>query len=189
MAKKQPSGKPGNGEDPKKRKIGNSFKSWLKERDGVKDARRQRVEHHLLRGVTSVNTISSSLNSPYHTIAGDIKFIRAKWAEERAEESKDARHARIRQLEHLIQTAYAAFDRSRQDEMEYSLQKKSCESCGGQGYKKLSIPKEDIITCPMCKGDREEEYLPNKYRICSTCGGRGDVKYIQDKPPLPDMWR
>lgn len=106
-----------------------------------------RLEHRLLRGVTSAVELSAAFNKPLNAMHKDIAKVRERWLKNSPKEAEHAKVTRIRQLEHVAILALDSYQRSRQDVEEITSVKKRCMACGGTGKIDRKPAPEDCGDC------------------------------------------
>lgn len=113
---------------PRKKKTGK-----FAEGKAQREARRQRIEQMLLRGIKNQADIARAFGVSECIISQDVAEVRRRWGERDPDERDKQRQERLVQLEGILQQAMNAWDRSRKDIEDFKIQVTACEGCGGTG--------------------------------------------------------
>jgi hypothetical protein len=113
-----------------------------------------RLEHKMLRGVTSRHDLAAAFGKSIATIEDDMAIVRRRWLRNSPTDVEAAKIARIRQFENLAMLAIESYQRSRQDAEEVTVTERPCLPCSATGKvkKKGADGKEEMATCLECGG-------------------------------------
>ena len=98
------------------------------------------------------------------TISNWIRIIQKRWEEQRVKDFDQQKTIRVKQIEAVAVAALNDYERSRQDEEEFTITRRGCEECRGTGEKRQR--------CELCKKGKEE-FMAGKFRVCLKCHGEG----------------
>lgn len=125
------------------------------------------LEKRLLRGVCNEADLAYIFHVTEEVIHERIQIIKRNWRHNLGKSSKGERARRIRQLDLIIETAWASFERSRQDEEEVSTTSRNCPDCNGSG-------EDENTQCPTCEGTGKQTVETRKIR-----GQAGDPAFLR----------
>lgn len=124
--------------------------------------RRRKVERYMRRGYTSQREIAAALGVSATQIHYDMQAIWSTWVEEQPQTRKERLQHRIKQLEHLIQESWNAWERSKKPEEGDNTLSKDCPVCHG-----VEPDVEDL-------DDDAPQPEP-----CVRCGGTGLIQEVR----------
>lgn len=119
--------------------------------------RRKRVASLLLRGITSRSELAGAMGVCLEVIRLDIEKIREDWRvdggeyseESDANQIRDLRMKRVRQMDQVLQLAHSEYNKSRQPRTEQTIRRDACGGCNGLRVIDGGLP------CPTCLGTGE----------------------------------
>ena len=127
------------------------------------EKRLTRIESMMLRGIKSQTQLAVAFNVSGCQISKDVAEIRQRWKDRDPDLTDARRNERTAQLEGILQQAMNAWDRSRRDVEEFTINIRACENCNGSG---------------------KVEDKPDIWKICRMCGGKG--KHISEQTKVKE---
>lgn len=128
-----------------------------------REKRLTRIESMMLRGIKSQTQLAAAFNVSNCQISKDVVEIRQRWKDRDPDLTDIRRSERVAQLEGILQQAMNAWDRSRRDVEEFTINISACSNCNGRG---------------------EVEDKPDIWKSCRMCGGRG--KHVSEQTKVKE---
>lgn len=126
------------------------------------------MEERILSG-QGVSQISKEMGLSAHRTKSLMRMVQKRWAGESPEELEAKRATAMRRLENVASHALEAFEKSREDKVSITIQKRpeTCKACGGTGADG---------ECPVCEGSGKVVHeIITKDRV----GQAGDSSMLQ----------
>ena len=133
----------------------------------------RRLEKLLLNGCTNQYELAATFDVAVPTIRRWTAKIEKDWLETDHPDAKLERTFRTRQLDNLIQTAVAAFERSRQDEESVTYHYEKCMVCNGKTEVRDPDDPGGKMPCEHCQATGHIEVATRKIK-----GQPGDPAFL-----------